>query len=258
MQPLIISSTVQLKQLHSVLETLNETSPGYQSELIYGSTETKTFPDFNSYVKIDRGKFVMLLNILRVLQCHKLSLQNTFGSGQEETHGPIKTAVLPNLREISMVKCGESAELIGNLITKCPQLESLTQVDPDVTEMSVKADYRQISQSKDLTFKIDRSAMLNYRLTRLESTALQHELQILGASELRPEDRKYFKEYSRTMNTALTRNRKGYQRCRGVIYQLFLIKRYRPESVFRFINRDVVMLIAKLIHATIGTELWCQ
>ncbi len=53
----------------------------------------------------------------------------------------------------------------------------------------------------------------------------------------------------------IQRNVAGYLKCQQAIHQLFLIK--RCTQVFELIGIDVVRLIAKLLHETRGTDLWC-
>jgi hypothetical protein len=56
----------------------------------------------------------------------------------------------------------------------------------------------------------------------------------------------------------LKRNRDGIAKCRDAIYQLMLIKKYAPENPFKVLNRDVMLIIAKMLYVTIGTKVWCQ
>ena len=55
----------------------------------------------------------------------------------------------------------------------------------------------------------------------------------------------------------IERNVIGWEKCRGAIYQWYLIKRYGNCAIFGFLNRDVVNLIARLVYASRFTEVWC-
>lgn len=58
------------------------------------------------------------------------------------------------------------------------------------------------------------------------------------------------------LNCLLARNLKGQRMCMSAVRQLFLIKKYRPDSLFRFINVDVVRFIAKLVYSSVETVVW--
>lgn len=59
------------------------------------------------------------------------------------------------------------------------------------------------------------------------------------------------------LNGLLTRNIKGHRRCFAAIRQLFLIKKYRSKSVFGIIGIDVVKIIVRMLHSSLGTAIWC-
>ena len=61
-----------------------------------------------------------------------------------------------------------------------------------------------------------------------------------------------------TIKSLLVRNLVGYDRCYSAILQLLLIKKYRPDSVFRYLNYDVLIIIIRLVHNTRRTSLWCH
>lgn len=63
---------------------------------------------------------------------------------------------------------------------------------------------------------------------------------------------------SQRINTYIERNKRGRQRCRDVIYTLFLIKYYSSNNVFRLMDKHVLMVIARHLYASIGTKPWCE
>lgn len=58
------------------------------------------------------------------------------------------------------------------------------------------------------------------------------------------------------LNCLLERNLKGQRMCLNAVRQLFLIKKYRPDSLFRFVNVDVVRFISKLVYSSVATVVW--
>lgn len=56
----------------------------------------------------------------------------------------------------------------------------------------------------------------------------------------------------------LQRNFNGYQKCRKVIYTLFLIKKYGNHPIMTLMDRNILMIIGKEILTSIGDKMWCQ
>lgn len=63
-------------------------------------------------------------------------------------------------------------------------------------------------------------------------------------------------ENMRLITAYIKQNVTGYNNCRAAIYQLFLIKYYSKDNVFRCLSKDIVMVIAKLLRETMFTEVW--
>jgi hypothetical protein len=65
------------------------------------------------------------------------------------------------------------------------------------------------------------------------------------------------REIDRKMRILLKRNQDGYSNCKSAIYTVLAIKRYR-NSVFDYLNKDIVLIVCNLVLATIGTDIWCE
>lgn len=109
----------------------------------------------------------------------------------------------------------------------------------------------------DRTETILKAITANCGLLTFESSSMNEELKLLLTAGIRPNHRKIMQKYGKTLKSLLQRNYDGYAKCQAAIVQLFLIKKYRPDSVFHLINKDVVKLIAQLLHDTRGIKLWC-
>jgi len=62
----------------------------------------------------------------------------------------------------------------------------------------------------------------------------------------------------KVISRLIDRNIAGYKRCRDVIYTLFLIKKYSDNSITRLMDKNILIVIGKLLLLTIGDREWCK
>lgn len=55
----------------------------------------------------------------------------------------------------------------------------------------------------------------------------------------------------------LKRNQQGYEKCKWAVLLMLLAHRYRKGNVFNTLPVDVLRIIAKMVWASVGTQIWC-
>lgn len=121
----------------------------------------------------------------------------------------------------------------------------------------VRSDWNRCMAMIDRIETIIKSITPNYGLLTFESSSMNEELKLLLTAGIRPSHRSIMQKYAKTLKSLLQRNHDGYAKCRAAIRQLFLIKYFSAGNVFNCLNKDVITIIARMLHATIGTVVWC-
>lgn len=161
-----------------------------------------------------------------------------------------------SLEEITFVQCKMEFETIRRVVRDCPKLERLT-CDATGTVM-LDSDLLQDNYLGNL-IKIVRQ---NYRLTKFDYSAFREKImpdrvhRRFWTTETVKNRKKVISEYA-MLQCFIARNLKGRAACYAAIQQIYLIKRFRPKSIFRIINRDAVNIICRLVYESIGTAMWC-
>ncbi len=245
--PFIITSTVEILDLYKQLTTLDHNSPGYDMEMIVQPS------GLEDGFALHHEDILRLFTILAKLRCPKLTLSKI----HIFRDGPTGPLLLPHLLEVEMRLCRGSSRLvfISTLVNRCPQLLTLSETSAEEPQVTRDDCYESMIMI-DRTTTITDALSQNYGLLTFESSFITGQLDSLLAAEIGPTHGDGLQNYVKLMGTLLKRNRDGYIKCSVAIRQLFLIKRYRPDSVFRFINLDVVRLIARLVHGSRGTKIW--
>lgn len=164
-----------------------------------------------------------------------------------------------NLQEITMASCHEAISFIHCLIKMCPRLRSLQEYGDYSFTSSVK-DYWRRQYLLEEVGDSCKALSSNYHMVKFKSESMEQELKKLFNGGIPGSDRNQFTSYKKAVKVHLERNQGGLQKCRDAVYQLFLIKRYRPDSVFRFVALDVVKIIARMVYASnqSNPKLWCS
>ena len=98
----------------------------------------------------------------------------------------------------------------------------------------------------------------NYSLANFDCNNIQIYLASNAGLRNLSATRNMVMESHRRITNYVKRNVAGRQRCRDVIYTLFLIKYYSLNNVFRLMDKHVLMVIARHLYASIGTKCWCE
>jgi hypothetical protein len=243
---LFITSVDELEIQYVGLKKLKRDCPGYQSSVV-------VFPpqDAGDLVLHDLH-FEYLLRVASKLRCKTLTfIRVAFNLEKTRFKG-----CLDYLENINLNGCRGIIAFLPKMLEHCRKLITFSETEPGKRPERGTVWHRIRHITKPLE-DLEKALKVNYRLTKFESLTLKLEIPVLMKAGIRAEERKVLNGYEKIVGMVLQRNHHGYVRCRMVIYQLFLIKRHRPDSVFRFINRDIVMIIAKMLYATIGTKIWC-
>lgn len=157
-----------------------------------------------------------------------------------------------------MNSCHECIDLMHEFIKICPKLKRLHEYGEWHFTSCVRDYWRRQALLKSVDETCE-ALKLNYHLVEFKSKSIHSEIEKLLKASLQSPERVQFSSYKKTVESMLSRNQAGLLKCRAAIYQLFLMKRYRLESVFRFIGIDVVRLIARLVYATSDScpKIWC-
>ena len=153
--------------------------------------------------------------------------------------------------------CTGSTPFINFCLKRCPNLRELVERKSPKRPSAIGSSQR-IDRALSVYERLLVSLRNHHGLLTFESSTLLSEMKVLKEAGMSPSQNMQLILNDREMQGLFLRNQNGCQKCSAAIYQLLLIKRYRPDSVFRFINKDVVMIIAKLIYKTMGTAAWSQ
>lgn len=247
---LFISSVGELEALHKSLPLgrAKRDSPGYNSSVVIMP------PENEPHLLLNNQYLVPLLKLIGKIRCRNLTFIRcnfTF-----DTEYAIKGR-FDFLETLRLVTCRNVITFIPRIMKTCLQLVAFSESESE-SRASVGHDwYRAVAVAGNLIL-LHASLRLNYRILEFESSTLDEEIPLLMKAGVRTEQRKVLKDHERNLGKLLWRNHDGYQKCRSAIYQLFLIKKHRLDSVFRFVNRDVVKIIARLLYESIGTKIWCS
>lgn len=196
-----------------------------------------------------------LLDLLSRLKPWKLQFSDvTF-----ECDFPVVKRNFNYVSEIVTANCRRSSDFVEYMVIRCPRLKSLHDTSFNHLE-AVTTGYWNRQALVDTLLLMIGAFKVNHHLTNFTSLSMEYDLKALLKTGLHSGMRTTFNEYNKTVKSTLRRNQAGIERCRSAVYQLFLIKRYRPASVFRFIGIDVVRLIAKLVMASwdADAKVWCR
>lgn len=250
MQPLSvikISSTFYLWELYENLKTLNRNSPGYEGEMIICPEE-----GYNEFPLVG-ADVSRLFKILAKLRCRKLSLARV-----AQSYSPMaKLNLLRHLLEVELTMCSSNLTFITAVVANSPNLVRLSEIGTEKLPIRNRTAY-DAGRMLEIIEPMINTIQDNYRLLDFESPSFEGELKVLIQAGIQANQRTLLKSYLKSMKLTLKRNHDGYANCSAAIRQLFLIKRHCPDSLFRFINRDVVMIIAKLVHQSRGTKVWSR
>lgn len=241
---LSIESVEEIAKLYKNIKSLNRNSPGYAGKIVI------CLPDEGLLLDDD---IIRLVKIMARLRCHELAILTTTISIDPSS----KLNFLRHLRTIELTACRGSMTFIKVMLYVCPNLLSLSELGVERFPV-LRIDRNRSMLMVERSEGIINALKINYSLSSFESSSISQEIKLLLVAGIHPGHRSIIQKYNKTMKALLKRNRDGYAKCNDAILQIFLIKRYRPDSVFRFVNFDVVRLIAKLLHNSRGTRVWCQ
>jgi hypothetical protein len=150
------------------------------------------------------------------------------------------------LRNVILDDC-EGQIRMCQVLVKCPRLRSLTG------EVTLARSFSPL----DLKIKIEGiigNLQDQYAITCFEVRQIEVFSQYAAQEET--ENRGQPSIISR-IDTILLRNIKGYRKCRKAIYYWFLMKKCSKVPMFNALNMDVVRMIARMLHDSRGTKVWC-
>jgi hypothetical protein len=193
---------------------------------------------------------------IKVLRCLKVDLN------QPRT-GNIIHENISSLKSATFTSCANTGAVMTYLLVHCSLLQELEERGPKLSILNHSNSNREVF---NITTSIRTMLAENYRLKKFHYDRL--EARVVEFPTIPLPDGDYGAEMQEKFATLvnrqkgifgfLERNRRGYDKCRRAVYQLLLIKRFASENPFRLLNRDVMLMIAKMVYATIGTKVWCQ
>ena len=203
-------------------------------------------------IELAKKHQVYLMRILSILKVRRLRCVNV-----KFTRIPIGALKYPCLKEVILHDCVNVEFFLEHIAPGVRDLEVFieTRSDPIVMH-SVELQHRISNAICNLAGQLE----TNYKLRGFEysKAGTLAALDTSASNKLEAATSDTVKASLVVIKQIVERNVNGYDKCRSAIRQLFLIKRYAPENPFKNLNRDVVMIIAKLIYGTIGTKVWCQ
>lgn len=202
---------------------------------------------------IHNDELATLLNILKTSACKRLTLTNVAITAN-------LLAIVNDVSDLQTVTLSMftgSMPFINFLLKRCPNLKSLVEIKSPKRPSAIGSSKR-VERALLVYERLFTTMRSHYGLLAFESSTLLAEIKVLKEAGMSPSQKMQLLEADRKVQALLLRNQAGYHKCQRAIYQVLLIKKYRPSSVFRFINRDVVMLIVRWVHGTIGSAVWCQ
>lgn len=248
---LIIESCEELERWGSSRKILNDKSDGYQGELCLGQFHS------DSSFRLSSSAFSILMRLMQRLRCTRLTLRHVIPISRLNYKG----TKCWHLSAVTMTNNRANMFLVPFLLEFCPNLQSLSdeKIPPSPFGVLCKSKpmpycHREatIRRIKIVIREVDR----NCRLIDFKSSSIADEIESHLMYSCMDNDE--LQKYNTQLLSLVQRNLCGYRKCRASIYHLLLIKKHRPDSIFSLINRDCVNIIARLLHATIGTEVWCH
>lgn len=257
----ILTSATRIARALGEVKTLVNYNWGVTTIVVRWDEQTDT----KWRLALSRIDMSRLLQIVKLMKVHELNFirvvfEHTPNQNSEEDQ-LLKSC---GLRRVSFTDCyGEfDVDMFRTLVEMCPKLESITsRKSGECVHCDTLLDSCYLNRLIPM-FALS-TATPNYRLRHLEIDNLQqksmpNKLRSLFWSTEELQSRQFIVSEYAHLQGLVSRNAKGYRKCHDAIVQLLLIKRFRPESIFRHANMDVVELICQLIHDSLGTRVWCS
>lgn len=200
--------------------------------------------------RVDLQKVIELATRLKVkeLTFNRVNISS-------EPHNPdFKSS---HLEQINFIDCRLEFDIIRKAVRDCPKLKRVTCQDS--ATICLDADLLQ----DNYLGKMINIVRPNYRLLKLDYNRISDKIipgkvtSYLWKTDEIANRKKIVAEYA-TLQGFISRNLRGHMRCYAAIKQILLIKRFRPKSLFRHVNHDVIKLICQLLHDSLGTAVWCS
>lgn len=194
-----------------------------------------------------------LVDILNRTQCNRIQFIRIIF---QSTFSRFDRINFPHLEWITFDNCHQHLELIAKFVAVSPNLRSLVECEVPQRNL-IENDDKRAQQLAKCLGSITQALEINPRLTTFESPSSFEELRLTMSNPLiKTQYRTCLKQYQRLLPEALKRNFDAYQNYVSAMYQVLLIKKFRPTSVFRFINHDIVRLIVGLIKMSKWDRVW--
>jgi hypothetical protein len=215
-------------------------------------TEIRLMSPYPTPVTVSDIGMSNLMNILNLTQCKRIQfisiVVNFHFSCFDRMH-------FRHLEQIIVNNCREHFDLISKFVSVCPNLLSLVEFNSESN--GVVNNPKLAQRLSNCLGQITHALEANPRLTTFESPSLLGELKLMLADRsVKTQYRTCLRQFERLLPEALTRNQEAYRNYHGAMYQILLIKKFRPNSLFRFVNHDVVRIIVGFIKASIWHPIW--
>lgn len=206
-----------------------------------------------------KDEFMVLTSLIRLRQvktlyCHKVNLEHA-------ADRRISNQNLESLHSATFESCANCGFIMRYLMMECPNLRSLREIGPKLENLPHRESNREVSQTTTLilAFLENHYSLVDFYYDRLEERIVKYPRQSKPPGKVEAAMNAAFErllDTQRKISECLERNRKGQQKCRTAIYQLFLIEGFAVGDPFKALNRDVLRIIAKMLYSTIGTKIW--
>lgn len=206
---------------------------------------TKEVTSFN-FIIVDRSirDVRYLVNMLELLKIKHLVCQNC--DFQEKAAHDMSQCT--TLEEVHLIDCRDEFAFMRGCLT-CPKLRIVSN-----DKKSALWDRYDISTLPNALELMANTLMDNYSLMRFDFRSSNE--YIKGISKMNRQVKVVFDAEDK-ITRLIQRNLAGYHRCRQVVYTLFLIKRYGNNWVMRLMDRNILIIIGKLVLKTLGDKVWC-
>jgi hypothetical protein len=185
-----------------------------------------------------------LVNMLELLKIKHLTCLNC--EFQEKAAHDMSHCTI--LEEVHLIDCRDEFAFMRGCLT-CPKLKFIST--DKQSSIWRRYDISTLPQALEL---MANTLMDNYSLTSFDFRYLNE--YVKGISKMNRQVNVVLHAEDR-ITGLIHRNLKGYHRCRQVVYTLFLIKRYGNNRVMRLMDRNILMIIGKLVLKTLGDKVWC-
>jgi hypothetical protein len=202
----------------------------------------------------------LLINVLKKyhiqnLLCLKVDLSKPMDPSK-------RTDLILPLRSANFTSCENVGTTMRYLMYYCPKLEELRELGPKLSILNHSYSNWEVDTVSIAvqSFLQDNYRLRSFHYDRLEARKVEFPKVARLEGDLGSLMAQTFQTLvgrDRHIKEMIARNNQGYDKCRKAIYCLLLIKRFAIGDPFKLLNHDVMLIICRMLYASIGTKVWC-